>query len=357
MASIEFFSFGLDHDGYLVFSGALNTVPLNIVPNVTTVTEISSGGADSTQMDIKVLAGIIAGGAVVLGIAFFSFYRYSKVRKQQQVAAKSPAPAILSFAMEPHPQKSFASSKFKLMYSHEARQVKSTSEVLELVLQFLEIYARQHSLDRSIALDFHERLKKEALDACTLENELDDVAKLAQRIWSSDQCLTIGDAKAAKQLEFCSILNFAIRTDEEGLLEKAMPIIRAINSLCVVRGVRADKYLRFPPEHRCFRGTGMPMEHARFYRTGLKYRVPGFLASSFHRKVLPPSSARSFRFGVRRAPSDLKMDCPARSLSARFRRGPILAQVANGFMCKAFDRGLACVLLVIKLDPQGVADI
>ena len=32
---------------------------------------------------------------------------------------------------------------------------------------------------------------------------------------------------------------------------------------------------------RCYRGSGLPDEHKAFFRQGLKFRVPGFLATSF----------------------------------------------------------------------------
>ncbi len=110
------------------------------------------------------------------------------------------------------------------------------------------------------------------------------MSRLGQRIWSSD--LKLRDVQPSFELEICSILNDALRSDDKDLLEAAMPLIRAINSLCVFRGARPDQQLRFPPESKCFRGGGMPNQWLGFFQVDLKYRVPGFLATSFNRQVL-----------------------------------------------------------------------
>jgi hypothetical protein len=95
-----------------------------------------------------------------------------------------------------------------------------------------------------------DRLQREVLSSDGgLEEALGDVACVAQRAWTSDQRLEGGPSGPAGR-ELCALLNAALREDDRALLEAAMPVIRAINSLCVVRGARPEQRLRFPPENR-----------------------------------------------------------------------------------------------------------
>jgi hypothetical protein len=178
---------------------------------------------------------------------------------------------------------SLGSSNFKLIYSTKDSCPKHQHEVFGSLHSFLTLYAQQNDIRIEAAEDIFKRLQEEVLQpSAGLCDALGDVARLAQRIWSSDQKL-IGAAGC--ELEVCSLLNAAIRADNESLLRAAMPLIRAINSLCVIRGARPDRLLRFPPEHRCFRGGALPDSWLTFFQAGVKYRVPGFLASSFERTV------------------------------------------------------------------------
>ena len=109
--------------------------------------------------------------------------------------------------------------------------------------------------------------------------------------------------------EFCSILNAVIRTDRMPAVAHAAVVVRATNKLCVVRRTVS---LRFPEGGLCLRGGGLPDEHKAFFGTGSKYRVPGFLATSFSRDV------------------------------------------ARRFMYRAHvDGGLPAVLWHVQLDPRG----
>ena len=112
------------------------------------------------------------------------------------------------------------------------------------------------------------------------------VAGLAQRLWTSDQLLSCDCVPLAHRSEFCTMLNAALRDDDPMLLAAAMPLIRAINSICVARSALSAASLRLPPAHCCFRGGGLPDAHCSFFVPGRKYRVPGFLATSFSREVL-----------------------------------------------------------------------
>ncbi len=124
-----------------------------------------------------------------------------------------------------------------------------------------------------------------------------DVPKAAQRLWTCADRLGAPD----HDLQFCSLLNAALRMDAPALVAPAAVLCRAINMLCVER--RKASSVRFPPEGVCWRGGGLPVQHHAFYsqlaaqydasvdafhspdsRRG-KYRVPGFLATSFSHDV------------------------------------------------------------------------
>jgi hypothetical protein len=189
---------------------------------------------------------------------------------------------------------SLKTSNFILLYGENAASIdlqpKNQHEVLDSLHSFLLLHTQQSKLPSTVAEDLFHRLQVESLQPREeLDQALGGAARLAQWIWSSDQKLL--DSPYANRLEFCSILNAAIRSDDANLLSAAMPLIRAINSLCVVRGARPDKYLKFPPEHQCYRGIGMPDEWLAFFRPGLKFRVPGFFATSFNREVCGISTA------------------------------------------------------------------
>jgi hypothetical protein len=117
------------------------------------------------------------------------------------------------------------------------------------------------------------------------EDLLSGVARVAQRLWTSDARYGGEGVAAADRRELCSLLNAALRADDPELLAAAMPLIRAINALCVVRGARDEARLRFPPAGCCLRGGGLPDAHRSFFVPGRKYRIPGFLATSFDREA------------------------------------------------------------------------
>jgi hypothetical protein len=184
--------------------------------------------------------------------------------------------------------RTLGTSNFKRIHSDEKSRSNSAPrhqhEVFSALHSFLMAYARLHNLQEAAAEDLFQRLQRDVLqDQSGVEDALNDIARMAQRIWSSDHRLK--EVSAEYQLEFCSILNSGIRSDDPDLIMLAMPIILAINSLCVVRGARPERLLKFPTEHKCYRGSGIPDEHLAFFTAGLKYRIPAYFASSFKRQA------------------------------------------------------------------------
>ena len=288
-------------------------------------------------------------------------------------------------------------------------------ELFAALHAFLLLCARFYALADAAAASAFERMQRGALaERAGVEEALGDVPRLAQRLWTSDEPLVgegPGGAPAAREL--CALLNAALRADDEALLRAALPLIRAINSLCVVRGARPERLVRLPPEHRCYRGGGLPDAHRAFFAAGVKYRVPGFLATSFQEQVpkatprpkhaapfapgrpastqsAPPPSSPRLCFPLHLLGLALPPHTPpptppwppalprlcltARAISAGARERPapgacrgrpatsvaaaaMARQVAARFGYRAFEEGLPSVLWVIQLDPRGASDV
>ena len=202
-----------------------------------------------------------------------------------------------------------ASSNFKRLYA-AARPPEYQDELLGSLRRFIDSYCSKHGLAQEKGRAFFELLQQEAFSTPEGVNQmLTEVASGAQRLWTSGKKPSGVSARYAKEL--CSMLNEAIRLDDEALLEHAVCLVIAINRLCVVRGVRDDTQLKFPTDGICYRGGALPDEHRAFFTPGTQYRVPGFLATSFSEDV-----AYRFYYG-------------------------------------AYNDGLPAVKWVIHLDPRG----
>ena len=76
--------------------------------------------------------------------------------------------------------------------------------------------------------------------------------------------------------------------------------------LCVAnRAVRVLGAGDWPERGECFRGAALPAAHAGFYAAGTKYRVPGFLATSFSEDVARDFARRAFHAGEGEHPAVL----------------------------------------------------
>jgi hypothetical protein len=108
---------------------------------------------------------------------------------------------------------------------------------------------------------------------------LSEIQVAASRIWTSTQKLQGAGVDKAFNVEFCSLLNRALRDDDAQLMPHLVVIVRAINALCIVR--RESASLKFPPNAMSHRGGALPQQHHHFFTVGKKYRVPMYLATSF----------------------------------------------------------------------------
>ena len=88
--------------------------------------------------------------------------------------------------------------------------------------------------------------------------------------------------------------------------------------LCVAnRAVRVLGAGDWPERGECFRGAALPAAHAGFYAAGTKYRVPGFLATSFSEDVARDFARRAFHAGEGEHPAVIYTVLVRRSRHAR----------------------------------------
>eukprot|EP00438_Fugacium_kawagutii_P006952 Skav203618 [mRNA] locus=scaffold935:772026:773708:- [translate_table: standard] len=132
------------------------------------------------------------------------------------------------------------------------------------------------------AHDYISWLKKESFEDAQMVNrklvakirEGFTVAQLAIFTW------TLMDRVHDREL--CSYMNEIVREDRRERLQPLIPLVRAMNSFLVTRGKRAADW---PSDNITYRGAGIPDEHMGFFQSGLQYRCPMFLATSFDHGV------------------------------------------------------------------------
>eukprot|EP00438_Fugacium_kawagutii_P023207 Skav215676 [mRNA] locus=scaffold278:75566:76081:- [translate_table: standard] len=77
-------------------------------------------------------------------------------------------------------------------------------------------------------------------------------------------------------------MNEIVREDDKMRLQPLLPLVRAMNLFLVDRGAEATEW---PEENVSYRGAGMPEEQMCFFQSGLHYRCPMFLSTSFNQGV------------------------------------------------------------------------
>lgn len=173
---------------------------------------------------------------------------------------------------------SFPASRFKRRYL-DTSPVKFQHELFSTLLNFLTKCAEHKKLPQTCATQLFEKLQTEVVHSEHWEALLTGIPKVAVILWTSasrDDCGDVGF-----NTEFCSLLNEVLREDLEELMLDAAVLIRAMGMLVVCdRGV-GNRGRKWPEDLVSHRGTSMPREEVEFFRQGLLYRVPMFLATSF----------------------------------------------------------------------------
>jgi hypothetical protein len=91
-------------------------------------------------------------------------------------------------------------------------------------------------------------------------------------------------------------MNESLRDDLPAEMPSLAILARCINHLCLVRSDLSKQ--KFPPDDCTYRGGELPPQFFDFFKQiGLKYRVPGFLATSFKKKVAAEFLGRKFALG------------------------------------------------------------
>ncbi len=222
---------------------------------------------------------------------------------------------VILHQMQSLPSFSSNFAKFDHYYS-AAPLPKFADELLAAVRKTIFKYSSKNGAEQAAAEQFFKALQAEAF---THAKDLSEsISVSAGLIWTSQLLLTMRDGRTT---EFCSILNRILRELDDDLLPDACVVVRAINSLCVLR--HDPSKLMYPAGGMTYRGGGMPLHHVvqrpgqppPFFVAGKKYRIPMFLATSFNR------------------------------------------QVAENFMVMAADLGDTPVIWTIKVDPRGAAQL
>ena len=222
-----------------------------------------------------------------------SFGNAKKVKQAIDAVAASPSPAAtggsvaaaasaVSSLSPPPPiddscSRTLASSLFKQAYGAAADVVKHQHELFAAMHGFLTAMCRRFSVPAAAAEDLFQRLQGESFE--NPQELLSQIQVAATRIWTSTQKLQGKGVDDTLNVEFCSLLNRALRDDIADVMPHLVVIVRAINALCIVR--RESKSLKFPPNAVSHRGGALPLQHRSFFTVGKKYRVPMYLATSF----------------------------------------------------------------------------
>ena len=148
------------------------------------------------------------------------------------------------------------------------------------VRRIITHYCTKNGINKDSAHKFFTKLQAQAFK--NPDTLLSEVTEAAQLMWTSP--LVCNLAPGHKR-ELCSIINDVIREDSPACMPDLIIIAKALNDLCVVRRPIDQKVPSFPPGGICWRGGVLPDEHRSFYVSGKKYRVPGFLATSFDKNV------------------------------------------------------------------------
>jgi hypothetical protein len=253
--------------------------------------------------------------------------------------------------MDPEPDvaplPTFANSHFKKAYVSK-RKVTKAAEAMTFVGDFVFAYCNAHGLtsesEKAHAESFVDKLQRTTANHEHGEEQLlGDLGATASLLWTSPEVFAGMDSDHTKEL--CSLLNAALRDDRSEFMGPAAAMVRAINDgLCTKnRHVSTDDEIatQFPPGGELarqtfgpgttFRGTGFDDAHRDFFVPGKKYRVPGFLATSFNPAV-------AVRFA-------------AKAAQVKPRPHPSTALDAKGHWTGTCEK--SSVLWVVHVDPEG----
>jgi GrpB-like predicted nucleotidyltransferase (UPF0157 family) len=174
-------------------------------------------------------------------------------------------------------ERTLASSNFLVAHEAAPDNVKKQHELFASIDGFIAGMCSYFGAPAAAAEDLFQRLQSESFE--NPQELLSQIQVAATRIWTSTQKLQGKGVDDALNVEFCSLINRALRDDIADVMPQLAVIVRAINALCIVR--RETASLKFPPNAASHRGGALPLQHHAFFTAGKKYRVPMYLATSF----------------------------------------------------------------------------
>jgi GrpB-like predicted nucleotidyltransferase (UPF0157 family) len=221
-----------------------------------------------------VVSALSAENLRLLGLSLGDAMRFiTTVQKElsapQPSVGPSPFPAVVARTLK--------SSNFKAAHEKAANIVKKQHELFAAIDGFIVAMCCHFGVPPAAADDLFQRLQGESFE--NPQELLSQIQVAATRIWTSTQKLQGKGVDDALNVEFCSLINRALRDDIADVMPHLVVIVRAINALCIVR--RETASLKFPPNSESHRGGALPPQHHAFFTAGKKYRVPMYLATSF----------------------------------------------------------------------------
>jgi len=223
----------------------------------------------------------------------------------EELEAARAEVADLGMAMESEAAsdyRTFETSNFKVEYDKykagTVPPIRIGTQVLSKVTEFLFAYCQLHGLcsneaQQAVLEKFQADLQKETFDH-SAANIFEKVGPTAALLWTSSKVFKGMPQEHCKPLY--RLLNRGMTEDNKELVPSLAGFARALNESLLVAGPRADVAMqKFPPHNKTWRGGGFGLEATHptlspsslreFFTEGTKYRVPGFLATSFDESV------------------------------------------------------------------------
>jgi hypothetical protein len=212
---------------------------------------------------------------------------FAAVHSKEQMEKLLATHAAELERLKQEPWRTFATSNYKREYD-EAVPISKAAQIVGEISRFIHVYCRVHGRtsesDAALAEAFADRLQQEA--GAHADGGGGDlmapVRATAELLWTSTSKFR---GMGEHEKEFCSLLNKAIRDDDEKLAAPTASLSRGINAM-LVEG-RGGEALPFPPGEdgdepgTIYRGGGFDDSLRDFFTVGKAYRQPAFLATSF----------------------------------------------------------------------------
>ncbi|KAK3269657.1 hypothetical protein CYMTET_21915 [Cymbomonas tetramitiformis] len=185
----------------------------------------------------------------------------------------------------------------------------TANAALEMVKRFLKCYLNWLGLPMEVVDErittFSTSLGNDLLEACgvgqaCLVQQLSSLDIVFQRLWTSGKKVNVAPKDAASyEQELCSLINNAIRSDAEEVIEVTAQLARNINKPLVTIPRQNGVPNKLPANlsdcsmdhsdscYVCWRGGGFGREPLlrEFFKEGKEYRAPMFLATSFKKRT------------------------------------------------------------------------